>query len=87
MDRAELLQLMAFADAIRTPFQDVCPEDDAASWRIVFALMDSAIRERPLTISALAHASELSHGTAMRRLSRMIEAGLIERVQIGRAHV
>lgn len=80
MDRAELLQLMAFADAIRTPFQDVCPEDDAASWRIVFALMDSASRERPLTISALAHASELSHGTAMRRLSRMIEAGLIERI-------
>lgn len=82
MNDQELLRVLEFIERIRAPFSEVAQIDDAASWRIISHLIDCDLRSAPVTISKLALVSGLGHGTAMRRITQMIDDGLIQREPI-----
>lgn len=79
MNDHELLRVLDFIDEIRTPFVEVAAIDDAAGWRIISYLVQSELRGYPVTITKLAIASELSRGTAIRRIQKLIDDGVIVR--------
>jgi multiple sugar transport system substrate-binding protein len=79
MNDHEFLRVYDFVDRLRTPFRDVVEDADEASWRIIHYLMRSELEGYPVSISKLASVSGLSHATAIRRIQRLIQDGLIER--------
>ena len=91
MNDHELLRILSFINEIRAPFSAVDSTDDAAAWRIVSYLVQSELRGYPVTITKLAIASELSRGTAIRRIQKLIDEGVIVREAAGasrtRAHL
>lgn len=81
---SEVLRIIAFLKGLREPFdtQTIFGEPDPV-WNIVLFLMETHLRGVPVTIGNLAAASGLPHGTAMRRIGRMVREGLIVRIPKG----
>ncbi len=79
MNDHEFLRVYDFVDRLRTPFLEVVDDADEASWRMIHYLMRAELEGYPVSISKLASVSRLSHGTAIRRIQRLIRRELIER--------
>jgi multiple sugar transport system substrate-binding protein len=78
MNDHELLRILDFVDRIRKPYTELVAVDSGESdWTIVSYLIRSHLGGYPVTITKLAHVSGLPHGTAIRRIQRLVEAGLI----------
>ncbi|MCB6488097.1 hypothetical protein LI162_15385, partial [Mediterraneibacter sp. 210702-DFI.3.120] len=74
----ELQRVIRFLKGTRQPFVSLVasPEPDAA-WNIVTHLIECEIGGQPVTVSTLVDVSELPYATALRRVHRMIDEGLI----------
>ncbi len=78
MNEYELQRVIRFLKGTRQPFVSLVasPEPDAA-WNIVTHLIECEIGGQPVTVSTLVDVSELPYATALRRVHRMIDEGLI----------
>jgi multiple sugar transport system substrate-binding protein len=80
MNDHELLRILDFVDRLRKPYSELVVVDTVdADWAIVSYLIRSHLGGYPVTITKLAHVSGLPHATAVRRIQRLIEDGLIMR--------
>lgn len=86
MHHYELLRLLEFSERICSQFSKVGDRDDGAARRIILALVICEIQQRPVTVTTLVVASGLSHGTAIRRITAMIDGGLILRLPTRENH-
>jgi ABC-type glycerol-3-phosphate transport system substrate-binding protein len=80
MNDHELLRILDFVDRIRKPYAEFVFVDAVESyWAIVSYLIRSHLGGYPVTITKLAHVSGLPHATAIRRIMRLVDDGLIVR--------
>jgi multiple sugar transport system substrate-binding protein len=80
MNDLELLRVVDFVGQTRTPFVElVAGAEVDASWTITSHLIKAELLDRKLSVTELIQASGLSYGTAMRRIGKLIETGLIVR--------
>lgn len=86
MDDHELIRILDFVDRMREPTRELIPDAAGESdWGIVAYLIRTHLGGYPVTITKLAHASGLPHATAIRRITRMIDEGLIVRSLAGKS--
>lgn len=80
MTREELLRVLNFAGSLRklSEEQTTLASVDAR-WNIIAYAMYRHLEGKLLTISSLANAADVSYGTAMRRISELIDEGLLLR--------
>ena len=78
MNEYELQRVIRFLKRTRQPFVSIVSSTEPdASWNIVTHLIECEIGGQPVTVSTLVDVSELPYATALRRVHRMIDEGLI----------
>ena len=78
MNEYELQRVIRFLKRTRKPYVSLlAPDEPDASWNIITCLIESEITGQPVTISTLTNISDLPYATALRRVHRMIEDGVI----------
>jgi multiple sugar transport system substrate-binding protein len=78
MNEYELQRVIHFLRRTRQPYLSLVPlAEPDASWNIVTHLIESEIARNPVTLSGLVDVSELPYATALRRVHRMIDEGII----------
>jgi multiple sugar transport system substrate-binding protein len=84
MNDFELLRVIEYLERTRKPYHDLFPmaEEDPV-WNVVTHLMKCHLRGDLVTISALAQAAQVPYATAIRRIRRMMDEGLIAQRQRG----
>ena len=84
MNDIELLRVVDFITHTRQPFVElVAGAEVDASWTITSHLIRAGLLQEPLSITQLIQVSGLPYGTATRRIQRLIESGLINKVAAG----
>lgn len=81
MNEYELQRVITFLEKTRAPYLDLVPaaEPDPA-WNIITHLMKERIAGRVVTMSSLIDVAGVPYSTALRRIHRMIDEGLIQKV-------
>ena len=77
---AELLAIISFVERLRAePNECLGLSSPEPFWNMVLYFMRRHLEGKPVTVSSLADAAKVSHGTAMRRIAELDRAGLIAR--------
>ncbi len=80
MNEYELQRVIRFVRRTRVPFVASVPSAEPdATWNIITHLIEGEIAGNPITLSTLVDVSELPYATALRRVHRMINEGIIVR--------
>jgi multiple sugar transport system substrate-binding protein len=80
MTREEMLRILTFSESLRKLSEErTALASVDARWNIVAYAMKRHLEGKLLTITSLADAAEVPYGTAMRRISELIDEGLIIR--------
>ena len=78
MTEYELLRIISFLERVRSPYQELLPEaDNDATWNMLLYLIKQHLLGAPVTKSSLAATSNIPLATAMRKIHRLIDDGLI----------
>jgi multiple sugar transport system substrate-binding protein len=84
MTEYELLRIISFLERMRRPYDQLLPiAEPDQNWNMVLFLMRSHLRGQPVTMSSLAHAAEVPFASALRRIHRLIESGVLEKREKG----
>ena len=80
MTREEMLRILTFAGSLRKLSDEhTALASIDARWNIISYAMQRHLEGKLLTITSLADAAEVPYGTAMRRISELIDEGLLMR--------
>ena len=80
MTREELLRVLSFAGSLRKLSEEKTELASIdARWNIIAYAMNRHFEGKMLTITSLADAAGVPYGTAMRRISELIDEGLLLR--------
>jgi multiple sugar transport system substrate-binding protein len=80
MTREEMLRILSFVDASREFSEKrTCLSTVDARWNIISFVMRRHLEGKLVTVTSAAMAAEVPYGTAMRRISELIEQGLLHK--------